>query len=189
MKSALACVFLALAALPAAATDMSAQLTAMIDKDLRPIAADPALVAAVLAANAAHAPLSAAQIDSLDKAWRAEIDSANRPTIDPILADPVSQALHGRVSESLGRISEIFVMDNRGLNVAQSGVTSDYWQGDEDKFAQTYPLGAAAVHLSAVEFDDSTQTYQIQASFTVIDPASGAAIGAMTVGLNAEMIQ
>ena len=37
-----------------------------------------------------------------------------------------------------------------------------------------------------VELDESTQTYQAQLSFTLVDPATGAAIGAVTVGVNAE---
>ena len=34
--------------------------------------------------------------------------------------------------ESMGKYAEIFAMDAKGLNVAQSTLTSDYWQGDED---------------------------------------------------------
>ena len=39
-----------------------------------------------------------------------------------------------------------------------------------------------------VEFDESTQTFQGQVSVTIVDPASGEAIGAMTLGLNAEAL-
>ena len=179
---------LCLFALPAQADDISAQVQTIIEKELRIWAADPALVAAVMAAGAAHAGLDQAQIDSRDQLWRAEIGSAARPTIDPVMSHPVSLTLKDRVVAGKGRFGEVFVMDSRGLNVAMSGVTSDYWQGDEAKFQQTFSKGPGAVHISEVEFDESSQTYQVQASFTVTDPASGAPIGAMTVGLNAEMI-
>ncbi len=85
-----------------------------------------------------------------------------------------------------GAITEIFTMDLNGLNVAASDTTSDYWQGDEDKFSQTYLIGAGAVHISDVEFDESSQSYQAQVSITLVDPGTNAAIGAMTVGLNAD---
>jgi len=65
-------------------------------------------------------------------------------------------------------------------------VTSDYWQGDEAKFTQTYAVGSDAVHFSDIDFDESSQSYQAQISFTIIDPASGAPIGAMTVGVLAD---
>ena len=179
---------LCLAAFPAQADDISLQVNTIIEKELRAWAADPALVSAVAAAGSAHAALDQTQIDSLDQVWQAEIGAAVQPTIAPILTHPVSLALKARVTASKGRIGEVFVMDSRGLTVAMSGATSDYWQGDEAKFQQTFPLGASAVHIGTVEFDESSQTYQVQASFTVTDPTSGAPIGAMTVGLNADMI-
>jgi hypothetical protein len=189
MKVRHAALALALFALPAQAGDITAQVTGMVDSELRAWAADPALVAAVIAANEAHAALSQPQIDSLDTAWKAEIDLPARPTIDPILSSPVSQALKAKVEASGGKVTEAFVTDDRGLNVAQAGITSDFWQGDEPKFQETYPKGAAAVHVGEVEFDESSQTYAVQASFTVTDPANGAPIGSMTVSLNAEMLQ
>lgn len=179
---------LCLFALPAQADEISAQVQTIIEKELRIWAADPALVAAVVAAGVAHAGLDQTQIDSLDQLWRAEIGASAQPTIAPVLTHPVSQALKDRVMASKGRFGEVFLMDSRGLNVAMSGVTSDYWQGDEAKFQQTFPMGPDAIHIGSVEFDESSQTYQVQASFTVTDPTSGAPIGAMTVGLNAEMI-
>lgn len=184
-----ATLVLALLALPAQAEDVSQQVKEIVEKDLRAWAADPALVAAVIAANEAHSSLSQPQIDSLDAAWKAELDATSRPTIDPILATPVSQALKAQIEGSGGRFTEVFVTDNRGLNVAQASPTSDYWQGDEAKFQETYPKGADAVYVSEVEFDESSQSYAVQASFTVTDPVTKSPIGMMTVGLNAEMIQ
>jgi hypothetical protein len=43
--------------------------------------------------------------------------------------------------------------------------------------------------IDEVEFDDSTQTYQVQVSISVADPDSGEAIGAITVGVNVELLQ
>ncbi|ETD00932.1 hypothetical protein [Rhodobacter capsulatus] len=189
MKSSAAMLVLALLALPAQAEDISPQVKEIVEKELRAWAADPALVAAVIAANEAHAALSQPQIESLDAAWRTELETSTRPTIDPILAAPESQALKAKIEAGGGRFTEAFVTDSHGLNVAQAGPTSDYWQGDEAKFLETFPKGAEAIHVSEVEFDESSQSYSVQASFTVIDPASKAPIGAMTVGLNAEMIQ
>ncbi|MFD2173809.1 PDC sensor domain-containing protein [Rhodobacter lacus] len=180
---------LALAALPAQAEDFTAQVTAKVESELRAWGTDPALIDAVKAANAAHADITQDQIDALDKAWRAETETATQPTIEAILALPQSRALLDKVERSRGMVSEVFVMDEHGLNVAQARATSDYWQGDEAKFQETYPKGPDAVHVSEVEFDESSDTYQVQASFTVNDPETGAPIGAMTVGLNAEMIE
>lgn len=77
-------------------------------------------------------------------------------------------------------------MDAKGLNVGQSDVTSDYMQGDEAKHQKTYVAGPKSTFIDEVEFDDSSQTFQTQISRTIIDPADGKAIGAITVGVNVE---
>jgi hypothetical protein len=79
-------------------------------------------------------------------------------------------------------------MDAKGLNVAQSTVTSDYWQGDEDKFSMSFGAGADAIHLGEIEQDESTQAFQSQVSITIVDPQTGAPIGAVTAGVDLSMI-
>jgi hypothetical protein len=79
-------------------------------------------------------------------------------------------------------------MDAKGLNVGQSDLTSDYWQGDEAKWKKTYLVGPKAMHVGGVKTDQSTQTLQSQLSMAVVDPASGKVIGAVTVGVNVEQL-
>ena len=146
----------------------------------------PTIIAAIKAQNAETAGYDQAKIDELDQTWRAEVGASSRPMIDGILGNEASAHLASNVQAAGGMITEVFVMDARGLNVAQSAVTSDYWQGDEAKFQKTYAMGADAIHMSEVELDESTQTYQGQISFSVTDPETGDVIGAVTFGLNAQ---
>ncbi len=146
------------------------------------------VIDAIRAQNARHAGLSQADIDAMDKQWRAEIGSSSRPMIDRVLATPLSKHLAARKQEGGGLFTEIFVMDNLGLNVGQSDPTSDYWQGDEAKWKKTYLVGPDAVFVDDVEFDDSTQTYQSQLSMSITDPDSGEVIGSITVGVNVELL-
>ena len=90
---------------------------------------------------------------------------------------------------SNGVITELILMDRYGLNVAISDPTSDYYQGDEAKYQETYLIGPGAVHISDIEFDESTQQWQTQVSKTVVDPETGEAIGAITFGINTDAIQ
>ncbi|GLT10232.1 hypothetical protein ACFQFQ_10365 [Sulfitobacter porphyrae] len=145
----------------------------------------PRIVAAVQDQNGRHAGLSAADIEAMDTAWRGQVGVADAPVIAPVLNNPLSDFLREQVALAEGRITEAFVMDNRGLNVATSAVTSDYWQGDEAKFQKTFGAGAGAVFVDEIELDESTQTYQGQVSFALTDPASGEVIGAVTIGLDA----
>ena len=73
--------------------------------------------------------------------------------IDDILRNSLSGFLKAKKKESEGLFTEIFVMDNKGMNVGQSDITSDYWQGDEAKWIKTYAnaqtVAAATEQLSA----------------------------------------
>lgn len=158
-------------------------LTALAQGEIKQIASDPVLVAAVEAQNALTSAYDQAKIDALDTQWRAEVDAAAKPLIDATLANAASVYLAKVQEESGGKFTEIFATDAKGLNAAQSTVTSDYWQGDEDKFTKSFGVGADAVFLGEVEEDESTQTFQSQVSVTVVD-ASGAPIGSITFGVD-----
>ena len=76
-----------------------------------------------------------------------------------------------------------------GLNVGQSSVTSDYWQGDEDKFQKTFQVGPDAVFIDEPEYHDETKTWRVQVNLTIVDPATKAAIGAATAEINLTELQ
>jgi hypothetical protein len=170
------------------AVEATDAMQAFLDNNIASWAADPVLVDAIIAQNQTTSGYDAATIEQMDAAWRAEVGAGSAPTIDPVLSHPASDFLRAKLSESGGMITEIFVMDAVGLNVAATGVTSDYWQGDEAKHAETYGAGAGAVHFSDIDFDESSQSYQAQISVAITDPASGAVIGALTVGVDAESL-
>ena len=169
---------------PARADEFTAPLTALATSEIKAIASDPALVAAVIAQNAVTAGYDQAKIDALDAQWKAEVSAASKPLIDATLANAASQYLKGVQDASGGKYTEIFAMDAKGLNVGQSTLTSDYWQGDEDKFTKSFGVGADGVNLGEVEQDESTQIFQSQVSVAITDPATGAPIGAITVGVD-----
>ncbi|WP_332687741.1 hypothetical protein [Devosia sp.] len=179
---------LSLVAAPHAQDEFTAPLTELAKSDIAAFAADPALVAAIVAQNAVTGAYDQAQIDALDTQWRAEVGAASKPLIDATLANAASQYLAGVQDASAGKYTEIFAMDAKGLNVGQSTLTSDYWQGDEDKFTASFGAGADAVHIGEIEQDESTQIFQSQVSVPITDPASGAVIGAITVGVDVSML-
>ena len=172
----------------AVAADYQTAMQSYLDTSIRAWAADPTLVQAVVAANAERAAYDQAMIDAADTAWRAEVGQADTPTITPVLTNPASDFLRAQVDASGGKITEVFITDALGLNVAVSAPTSDMWQGDEDKFTAVFPVGADAVHFGEVELDESTQSYQSQISAAIVDPATGAVIGTVTIGVNADAL-
>jgi hypothetical protein len=140
---------------------------------------DPMIVAAVKAENAKGKTL--AQIQELDKKWMET----------PGIADYMKALMDNECGKYLRKIqasapyyAEIFVMDNLGANVAMSDKTTDYWQGDEDKFIKSYSGGRGAVFIDEVKFDNSTQAYLVQVSVPVKD--GDKVIGAITFGINVD---
>lgn len=162
-------------------------LKSFAEKELSKWTTNPTLITAIHAQNSAHANLTQSQIDTLDKQWRAEVKSDGaKPLVDRLLSTAPSQWLAEQQVGSGGLVTEVFVMDNKGLNVAQSAATSDYWQGDEAKWKETFLKAAEHPHISEVEFDDSTGSYQSQVSMAIRDPQTNEVIGAITFGMNVQ---
>lgn len=164
-----------------------AAVTDYVNSDIKPWLSDPTVIEAIKAQNAANANLQQSDIDALDQKWRAEVEGGDHPMIDGVLSNALSKFLADKKAGSNGVVTEVFVMDNHGLNVGQSDPTSDYWQGDEAKFQKSYGAGADALFVDDAEKDESTQMLQSQASTTIVDE-TGAPIGAITVGVNLDAL-
>lgn len=170
-----------------AANEFEPQIKTFMESEVTPWLSDPAIISAVKAQNAKNASITEADISGLDKEWRAQAKAGKGALIDEVLSNALSKFLQAKKEAAGGKIAEMFVMDNKGLNVGQSDVTSDYMQGDEAKWQKTYPAGPGALFIDEIEFDDSSKAFQSQASMTVVDEA-GNAIGAITVGVNVEKL-
>jgi hypothetical protein len=149
--------------------------------------ADPRVIAAIKAQNEKTAGLSEAEIVALDKKWRAEVEASAKPMIEAVLKNDLSTFLAAKKNDAAGMITEAFIMDAKGLNVGQSDMTSDYWQGDEAKWKKTYMVGPDAIFVDEIEKDESTQSLQSQVSIAIKDE-TGKAIGAITLGINVDKL-
>lgn len=157
--------------------------------DIRTWLSRDVVLLSVRAQNRRHAELTQTDIDGLDKRWRSERESREQPLIARTLNNPLSLYLTQMQARSLGLYAEIFVMDAAGLNVGQSSVTSDYWQGDEDKWRKTFLVGPEAAFIDAVEFHEASATWRVQINLSIADPQTGRAVGAATVEVNLTELQ
>lgn len=149
---------------------------------------DKIVIDALKAQNIKHATLAEADFLKLDKQWRAEVDAPSKPLIESVTKNALSAFLSTKKAESKGFLTEIFVMDDKGLNAGQSDVTTDYWQGDEAKWRKTFLVGPDTVFVDNVEKDASTQLLQVQVSVSIKDPETGKVIGAVTLGINVDLL-
>lgn len=143
---------------------------------------DPVIVKAVKAENNKKKTLE--QIKEMDKKWKATPGIVDY--MKAIMESGCGKHLKG-LQKKMPAIAEIFVMDNQGANVAMTDKTSDYWQGDEAKFIKSFNKGKGGLHISDVEFDDSSQAYLVQISVPVKDGKK--VIGAITVGIDVDQVK
>ena len=184
-KLILTCLGLFCAQAAYADTDAISQLSYELAQDLM---ADAGVRAAIETGNAAHGGLSEYELIALDRVWRHETGESDRPTIETVVAGPGAERLHAMMERGGGALTEIIIMDNRGMNAAVSNVTSDFWQGDEEKFLLTFGESPDALHVEDLEFDESTGRFQLQVSRTLVDPITGLPVGAVTFGFDAAVL-
>jgi hypothetical protein len=140
------------------------------------VASNKVLVSAVLEQNAEK--LTQEMIADRDNAW-ASSDS-NDEFKQAMLTSEAGVFLQNLIN-STGSYTEAFLVDNQGANVATYPLTSDYWQGDEDKFTKAFTGKAGEVYISNMEWDESSQFNAVQISVPVLE--NGEAIGIMVVGV------
>lgn len=145
------------------------------------LAAAPAIVNAIKTQNGQNLTLD--EIKKRDTKWRAT--AGYDDFMKAVLNSACSKHLQSLQKEH-PYIVEVFVMDNQGANAAMSDKTSDYWQGDEDKFKKAFADTKGATFVDEVEFDDSTQRYLVQVSLPVKEGAK--AIGAITFGIDIDAL-
>jgi hypothetical protein len=173
----------AVAAAEPAKPDIQKLVTPEVIKQMRTWIESDIVRISIATQNERLSKLDQATIDTLDKQWVKERESEDKPLIAATLSNPLSIYLSRMQGRSLGLYAEIFIMDQNGLNVGQSSITSDFWQGDEAKFQKTYDVAPDAVFIDEPEFDDEMKVWRGQVNFTVTD-TDGKSIGAATVELN-----
>jgi hypothetical protein len=151
-------------------------LRTLIEGPLTQLAGSLQVVSTVRAQNAMHASLQPTDITALDARWRA----GDATLVQPVMGNDLSSFLTAWAAQGGGLYTEIFVMDDKGLNVGQSAITSDYWQGDEEVFTHAF---GGELHVSPPYLDDSTGRYQVQVSLPVRDEQQRI-IGVLAVGVD-----
>ena len=140
------------------------------------LALNPVVVRATRRQNEER--MSLTDIQTRDEAWR---QSESEDPFKVALQTSRAGRLLRRFVERSGSFNEAFLTDNQGANVAAFPATSDYWQGDEEKWTESFRAGQGRVFIGELELDESTQTYAVQVSAPVLDRER--TIGVLVVGV------
>lgn len=129
-----------------------------------------------------------AWVDARDATWR---DWVAKPsgTMPPFMAEvdrhPVSDKLRSKLQfyrqeSGLTVFSEIFLTNRFGVNVAESGLTSDYRQDDEEWWKVGWRDG---VEMGDVQFDESSGVFSLDFALAIED-GQGGKLGVMKAVLD-----
>ena len=154
-----------------------------LDKKIADILNNEIVVRSIQIQNKNYENLKQNDINDLDQEWRRQTKVENQPLISSLLNRPLSAYLTRIQAHSGGIFTEIFVMDNKGLNVGQSSMSSDFWQGDEDKWQKTYLKSANQKFIDAPEFNEKRDVWVVQYNIAITDN-EGKNVGAATFELN-----
>ena len=178
------CLVVAPAAAKPPAPDAKALITPAIRQSVSEWLNNEVVLLSIRSQNKRYQKLNNGDILKLDKQWRDERTKDDMPLIAATLSNPLSVYLSRVQGRSLGLYSEIFIMDNKGLNVGQSSITSDFWQGDEAKFQKTYEVGVGAMFIDDPEWDDNLGIWKSQLNLALTDKDGSTLIGAATIEIN-----
>ena len=185
-KSILAALVLVIPSLSLAEGDLSdSEIEELLDVKIRfatHMAFQPNVIRAVEAQN--NQGLSLAEIKDRDQMW-IDANGGMNSLIREITRNDVARYLQRRVENNTA-IDEVFVTDNQGANVAAFPPTSDYWQGDEGKWTESFNNGNGKVFIGPLEQDASTNKTQVQISAPII--ANEETIGVLVMGVSVDYL-
>ena len=128
------------------------------------------------AAAASSSPMDLEAVHQLDEQW--QLESAPPPSLVGLYQNPSSRFLR-EVTAADPIYSEVLLTDRQGALVAASGVTSDYYQGDEPWWQET--AGTGQVSIGDVQWDESARVFAIDIAMPVLDPADDSFVGVLKV--------
>jgi hypothetical protein len=148
----------------------------------------PKLEAALKERNLKSRRFSKQEIAERDKKWMQAFMQDDFSYSIELVDQELSAHLREIKKQSQDIITEIIVTDARGLNVAISDMTSDYWQGDEEKFTEVFSQPANTMHFGDINYDESTKRFQLHLSVPLYTEEKFEPLGVMVFGVDVEKV-
>ena len=161
---------------------LSKKVQGFVNAKLVPLSDNKVFVASVEAQNAKKVPLT--EIQAIDKKWIGA--EQELPIQKEVMANGCAVELAKHV-KALPAVVEAFVMDDQGAVVCENALTSDYWQGDEPKWQNSFNGGKGGVDVGKIKFDKSANANLQQVSLPILGK-DGKVIGAVTYGLSVDQL-
>jgi hypothetical protein len=157
---------------------LDARSRAFVLEKLLPTSFDRFHVEAAVVSNRFGLPI--AEVLGFDKQWQEDVKnkSAGASDFQQKLLDNVSS---NRLRDTIKdiRVLEVFVTDSIGSLVGLSSLTSDFYQGDEAKFTDSFNSCEGGIHVGDVEYDESASSLAQQVSVCIASASCGVCLCCM----------
>ena len=121
-------------------------LKSFIKAKLVPLCTNRVFAKEVAGQNAKGTSLD--EIQAIDEQWKNAEEEL--PIHVEMMGNDCAKEI-AKIVKQLPVLGETFVMDNQGANVGQNALTSDYWQGDEAKWKNSYKEAKGGVDVERPE--------------------------------------
>ena len=148
----------------------------------------PKLEKTLTARNLKVRHFSVPEILERDKKWTESFLNNDYSYSIDLVDQTLSAELREVKKQSQDMITEIIVTDARGLNLAISDMTSDYWQGDEAKFTEVFGKPANTLFFGPINYDESTKRFQLHLSVPLYSEDNFEPQGVMVFGVDVEKV-
>ena len=172
-------VWTAFFCIAAVTEEMGPKMRKLVENRVRLVermAADPIIVKALREQNQVDKSLD--EIKRIDEQWQS---GQNDDFALGLQKNTAGKLLRKKVRSNKMIYTEAFLCDKRGAVVGEYPKTSDYWQGDEEKFSACFNSANGKVFIGPLESDESSQSYSVQISVPVKD--GGKTIGVLVMGI------
>jgi Cache domain len=148
--------------------------------DVSAVAAEPAVLEAIQAANRSREHVSneviSARIEKIEQQWgTGQADSR----LKEILSSRASTWLRSQRNTN-PRLLKVIVADENGVTVAATDKPLHYAQAGEGYWPAVYAQGRGAVNVTDVRFDEQAKSHYIGIGIPVLEGDSGRFVGAVS---------
>lgn len=148
----------------------------------------PKLEEILRAQNKKSRRISQQEIAKRDKQWAQAFLQGDFAYPIKLVDQELSAQLREVKKQSQDMITEIIITDAYGLNVAVSDMSSDYWQGDEEKFSEVFGKPVGTLYFGDINYDESTKRFQLHLSVPLFSDEKFEPLGVMVFGIDVEKV-
>jgi hypothetical protein len=172
---------------PAISAEYTQDLNEFINLEIKPWVNSDIVIDNLNKQNENNFNLSESSLRVLDSNWRSEFRKVNQPLIGQVISNELSQFLQKKIIEGRGVYTELTIINNKALNIAQTVVSEGYWNLGQPRWDKTFAEKSYTPYISDIYYSDETSKFQLEVSFMII--AEDQPVGVVVAGIDVEQLE